>query len=172
MSESYSERTVAGFLEELAARRPAPSGGAAAALTVATAAALAAMAARFARAEELIALAGPADELRARALRLADADAVAYADVLAARDPERKRAALRAAAAVPLDIAAAGAQVAELAARLATQGNRNLVGDARTALLLAGAATRSAAELVEINVGPTDPLATAARRHADTATQA
>lgn len=84
MAERYADLTVAGFLDALAARRPAPSGGAAAALTVASAAALTAMAARFARSAELTGLAGPADELRARLLRLADADAAAYAEVLAA----------------------------------------------------------------------------------------
>src|SRR4051794_13869578 len=84
MAERYADLTVASFLDALAARRPAPSGGAAAALTVASAAALAAMAARFARSAELTGLAEPADELRARLLQLGDADAAAYAEVLAA----------------------------------------------------------------------------------------
>lgn len=166
MSESYGEQTVADFLRALAARQPAPSGGAVAALTVAAAAALAAMAARFARAEVLVALAERADELRARALELADADAAAYAEVLAAAGPERKRAAWRAAAQVPLDIAGIGVEVVELAGRLVADGNPNLVGDARTAVLLAEAAARAAAELVEINTqqgGLDEELLTRAR---------
>ena len=45
-----------------------------------------------------------------------------------------------------------GAEVAELAARLAVAGNPNLRGDSVTAALLAEASARSAACLVDINV--------------------
>ncbi|WP_051580976.1 cyclodeaminase/cyclohydrolase family protein [Pseudonocardia acaciae] len=153
MSERYGDVTVGEFLGELAARRPAPSGGAAAALTLAMAAGLTAMAARFSRSDELAALAGRADELRARALALADADAAAYAEVLAAgRDRTARGEAMRAATEVPLEMARHGAEVAKLAARLAAEGNQNLAGDARTAVLLAEAGVRAAAELVGINV--------------------
>jgi formiminotetrahydrofolate cyclodeaminase len=153
VSERYGDATVGGFLESLAARRPAPSGGAAAALTLAMAAALTAMAARFARSAELNALAGPADELRARLIELADADAEVSADVLAAgRDRAARAEAMRAATEVPLEMARRGAEVAGLAARLAAEGNQNLAGDARAAVLLAEAGVRAAAELVGINV--------------------
>lgn len=65
---------------------------------------------------------------------------------------ERIRAALRHAADVPQQIAAAGARVAELAADVAARGNPNLLGDAHAAVLVAEAATRAAANLVRINV--------------------
>ncbi|MBO0873939.1 MAG: cyclodeaminase/cyclohydrolase family protein [Pseudonocardia sp.] len=153
MSDRYADATVGGFLEALAARRPAPSGGAAAALTLAMAAALTAMAARFSRSDELAGLSEPADELRARLLELADADAAVYAEVLAAgRDRAARAEAWRAATEVPLEMARRGAEVAVLAARLAAEGNQNLVGDARAAVLLAEAGVRAAAELVGINV--------------------
>ncbi|HTF49196.1 MAG TPA: cyclodeaminase/cyclohydrolase family protein [Pseudonocardia sp.] len=160
MSERYGDLTVGGFLDALAARSPAPSGGAAAAVTVASAAALTAMAARFAGSAELTGLAGPADVLRARLLELADADGPAYAQVLAAsRLPAsapdraaRMAAAFRTATEVPLAVARAGVEVAELAARLVAEGNANLVGDSRVAVLLAEAGVRAAAELVGINV--------------------
>src|SRR4051812_6709489 len=71
---------VDGFLSAVAARTPAPGGGAAAGVTCALAAALAAMAARFAGADPD---AERADGLRAQALALADADAAAFAPVLA-----------------------------------------------------------------------------------------
>lgn len=156
---SFSDNTLSEFLAAVASREPAPGGGAVAALTAAAAAGLAAMAARFTTGE-LAELAEPADELRARITPLADADAAAYTQVLAAyqlprTDPDRRTRiteALRGAADVPLRIAEASAEVATLAARLAAGGNPNLVGDARAAALLAEAATRTAVGLVEINV--------------------
>ena len=54
---------------------------------------------------------------------------------------------------VPLEIAAIGARVAQLAVRVAEAGNPNLRGDAVTGAVLAAASARSAACLVDINVG-------------------
>ena len=65
----------------------------------------------------------------------------------------QKREALLGAALVPLEIAEIGARVARLAARVAEAGNPNLRGDAVTGALLAAASARSAASLVDINVG-------------------
>jgi len=160
------------YLAAVAARQPAPSGGAVAAVTVASAAGLVGMAARFSG--ELAGtsispaeLATEADGLRAAVLELGDADAAAYADVLAAyraprEQPDRRdriRGALVEAANVPLRIAEVGAQVAAAGLELARRGNPNLAGDAMTAVLLAEGATRAAAELVRINVelGELDP---------------
>jgi formiminotetrahydrofolate cyclodeaminase len=56
------------------------------------------------------------------------------------------------AADVPLAIAETGAEVASLAARLTTEGNPNLEGDALCAVLLAEAGVRAATKLVEINL--------------------
>jgi formiminotetrahydrofolate cyclodeaminase len=142
------------FLDQLAARTPTPGGGGAAAVTGAMAAGLVAMAARFSssRLPGAGELAERADELRRRAAGLADLDARAYQAVLAAQGDAR-RAALHGAAVVPLEIAEIGAQVAELAARVAQAGNPNLRGDAVTGALLAAASAASAACLVDINVG-------------------
>jgi formiminotetrahydrofolate cyclodeaminase len=60
------------------------------------------------------------------------------------------------AAEVPLRIAETAADVAELGATLAENGNPNLRGDAAGAALLAEAATRVAANLVEINLATTE----------------
>jgi formiminotetrahydrofolate cyclodeaminase len=151
------------FLDQLAARTPAPGGGGAAAITAAMAAGLVAMAARFSEARLPGAgdLAERADELRRQAAGLAEEDARAYAAVLEARrgsgDDAQRRArvgeALRGAAVVPLQIAELGAQAAELAVRVTEAGNPNLRGDAVTGALLAAASARSAACLVDINVG-------------------
>jgi methenyltetrahydrofolate cyclohydrolase len=153
------------FLDLIAAREPAPGGGAAAALTGALAAGLVAMAARFSHAR-LAASAGiarQADELRARAAGLADQDAAAFREVLDAyrrpRDGDgggrRRRiaAALDGAARVPLEIAEIAAEVAGLAEAVAAGGNPNLRGDTVAAAHLAEASARSAAALVDINVG-------------------
>jgi formiminotetrahydrofolate cyclodeaminase len=56
------------------------------------------------------------------------------------------------AADVPLEIAECAASVSELAAEIAERGNPNLRGDAAAASILASAAARVAANLVEINL--------------------
>ncbi|MFL6122044.1 cyclodeaminase/cyclohydrolase family protein [Actinophytocola sp.] len=137
------------FLAEVAARTPAPGGGAVAAMAAASAAALVSMAARFSSSDE-VAEAG--DELRFRLVQLAADDAEAYKAVLATRGEARKEA-LRHATEVPRTIASTAAQVAQLAHGLVENGNRRLLGDARVAELLAEAASRAAAVLVEINTG-------------------
>ena len=152
--ESFLHLSVGGFTERVAARTPAPGGGAVAAVTAASAAALVAMAARFTDWP-----AGPAEKLRARLEPLADADAAAYTEVLASYrlpkdDPLRRgriNEALRVATEVPREVATAARAVAVLADDLVERGNRNLVGDARVAALLARAAAEAAEELVAIN---------------------
>ena len=171
---TLAEATVAELLEQLAAGTPAPGGGTAAALAGAAAAALTEMAATFALAR------GGADSrgiaqaqhragaVRARLLELAEADERSYQPVLDAlaldggdsRRPSALAEALSAAAEVPLEIAAASADVAELAATIArTPGNEHLLGDASTAAIIAEAATRAAVALVELNLrrSPEDP---------------
>ena len=162
---SFLDQPVRGFLDQLAARTPAPGGGGAAAVTGAMAAGLVAMAARFSARQlpEAGDLADQADKLRLMAAQLADMDAQVYAAVLEVfrrrGDADQRREALLAAAMVPLEIAAIGVRVAALAARVAEGGNPNLRGDAVTGALLAAASARSAASLVDINVrlGGLDP---------------
>jgi formiminotetrahydrofolate cyclodeaminase len=103
--------------------------------------------------------------LRTRALELADVEMYAYEPVLEAMrlpedDPqraERIEAAQTEASHSPLEIARAGAELAEFAAELARTGNPNLSGDAIAGALIAEAATQAAARLVAINLttGPT-----------------
>jgi len=166
---SFLDEPVRGFLDQLAARTPAPGGGGAAAVTGAMAAGLVAMAARFSatRLPGAGELADQADELRRRLAQLADLDTRAYAAVLEAlRLPEgtsqrevQRQEALLGAALVPLEIAGIGARVAAMAVRVAEAGNPNLRGDAVTGAVLAAASARSAASLVDINVrlGGLDP---------------
>lgn len=179
MAHSYLDLDVGEFLDAVARREPAPGGGSVAAMTVAMAAGLVAMAARFsAEPGADPGVAQEADEGRRRAAGLAEQDAVAYQQVLEAYsssrdDPtrrERIRQALEAACQVPLEIAGIGVEVAAQASRLAEQGNPTTRGDAETARLLAEAAVRASARLVEINVeaGAGDPdLTRRAQRHID-----
>jgi methenyltetrahydrofolate cyclohydrolase len=160
---SYLDDRLSAFLERVAAREPAPGGGAAAAMTASLAASLVAMAARYSvgRLPDADRLVENAERLRRRAAELADLDAEAYGPVIAAyqavregksSDRQEVRTALRRAAEVPLEIAAVGAETAKIAAKLAAEGKRDVRGDASTALLLAEAATRSAAHLVRVNI--------------------
>ncbi len=147
----------------MASDEPAPGGGAATAVVVALAAGLSGMAARLSadHLADATGLAERADCLRRHVAPLAQEDATAYGRVLAAYHApddgdsevrrERIRTALSGAADVPLAIAEAGAEVAEVAARLAREGNPNLRGDAIAGALLAEAGVRAAAVLVEIN---------------------
>jgi formiminotetrahydrofolate cyclodeaminase len=160
---SFPDQPVGQFLDDVAARTPAPGGGGASAMTAALAAGLVAMAARFSQAQlpGAAEIAGRADDLRRRATELVTEDGEAYGCVLEAfalpRDAagdrdDRIRAALERAAAVPGEMTQIAAQVAGMAARLAAEGNPNLRGDNISAALLAEAAARSAACLVDINV--------------------
>jgi formiminotetrahydrofolate cyclodeaminase len=175
---------VGEFLDELAAARPAPGGGSAAALTVALAAALCAMTAELSARQLAQApqLAAQAQGLLRRAAPLAQADADAYGGVLAAlRAPgqpggrqreEQVSAALAQASEVPLEVAELGDRVAALAADIAGRGNPAVRGDALAAAQLAAAAARTAAALVRINLAevPDDPRpAQAAERAAHAA---
>ena len=144
----------------MASDEPAPGGGAATAVAVALTAGLSGMSARPS-ADYLVyatELAERADRLRRRVAPLAQEDATAYGHVLAAyRNQhagapvglwERIRTALSAPPTCRWPIAEAGAEVA---ARLAREGNPNLRGEAVATALLAEAGVRAAAVLVEIN---------------------
>ncbi|HSK16213.1 MAG TPA: cyclodeaminase/cyclohydrolase family protein [Gaiellaceae bacterium] len=166
------------LLDTIAAETPAPGGGSVAAFATEMAASLTAMAARFARGhwDGSAGAVAQAETLRHRAAPLAGADAEAYENVLTAmRMPADLEAEVRdaligetlsRAADVPLAIAECAADVAELAAEVATSGNPNLRGDAAAASILAASAVRVAGNLVEINLATTADDPRIARAHA------
>lgn len=149
------------LLDAIADRSPAPASGFVSGVVVAMAAALTAMAARRSRdgwpeADGVIA---QAEHLRRRAAPLAQENADAFGEAFAlldapaqGRDVDLGRALTRAAE-VPLMIAQVAADVAALAKEVAECGDPTVRGDATGAALLAQAAARSAAHLVEINLG-------------------
>jgi methenyltetrahydrofolate cyclohydrolase len=162
-SSSFLDASVKEFLDAVPARTPAPGGGAVAAVALSLAAGLTAMAARFAaddwepRAE----IVGRAEELRARIEPLADADAEAYGAFMAERTDENVERIV----AIPFELGEIAAEVAELAAAVAAEGNPNVSGDAAAGADLAAAVASIAARLVEINARPGDERIGGARRH-------
>ena len=158
------ELSVRSLLGEAASESPTPGGGALAALTGALAAGLVEMAARNSPEWELRGAAiAQAKVLRERLAELAPLNDEVYEHALAAlRLPdavgsESKNeligSSLERAAAFPLAIAEAAANVAELAAVVAEDGSSVARGDATAAAMLALGATRAAAHLVGINLG-------------------
>lgn len=91
--------------------------------------------------------------LRSELLALADDDALAVNEAIGARRAGADaRTAFAGAAAPPLAIAQAAAEVAELAALTALHGKRAVRSDALAGSLLAESAARAAANLVAVNL--------------------
>lgn len=170
------DEKIGDFLGQLAARVPAPGGGASAALQAAQGAALLGMVARYTTggkyAEHESTISGviaESDDLRAEALRLAEADAVAFTAVSDAyrlprsSDAEKSARSAAIAAAVagaarpPARLVALAGKVVDLAEVLAAIGNRNVISDVAAAAEAARAAAATARVNVEINLsGITD----------------
>jgi methenyltetrahydrofolate cyclohydrolase len=164
------------FLDSLASEEPAPASGSVAAIVVAMAAGLIAKAARASSDwPEARSAVAQAEQLRRRTAPLAQSDADAYLEALAALHlPDHLESEVRdmalgqvlaRSAEIPLVIAEAGADVASLAAVVAERG---------TAAVLAESATRAAAHLVAVNltVGPDDERVTRARAVTEVAANA
>ncbi len=184
--EEFLRTRVGDWLDALAAADPAPGGGSAAAVTASTAASLVAMTARLSTDSwpEAVGIAVQADVLRERLGALAQTDAETYARTLetlsrpeeipADRRDHELGAALAAAAATPLAITVAAADVALLAADAAGRGEPRVQADAEVALVLAAAAAQAAARLVEVNLAALedDPRVQEARAAAAAAARA
>lgn len=166
-----SDEKIGDFLDQLAARQPAPGGGAAAALQAAQGAALLAMVARYTtgaryaeQAETIEHIITEADELRGIALRLAEADAEAFTAVADAyrlpRDTSEEEAtraavigrALVNAAWPPAQVISVAAVIVNVAEALASIGNRNVAADVAAAAEAARAAAAIARVNIEINL--------------------
>lgn len=163
--------TLNDYLGRLASRNPTPGGGAAAALHAAQGAALVAMVARFSTGgkyeqheQTTSRIISAADHLIDEALRLADADEVAFADVIAsyklpaADDSERGarasaiEAALVQAAQPPARQIRLSGAVVDLAAELLDIASPNVISDIAAAADAARAAATTARVNRDINV--------------------
>jgi len=168
----FSDFPIRGFLEDLASSAPTPGGGTAAAIAGAIGAGLVEMVVALTLAREKYASAHdtvrPIGEAAASAkgelLRLAQEDAEAYDEVVAARrmpkasDAEKAlreehlSAANRRAAEVPLRTARAAAGLLLELPELAEKGNPNAASDTGAAALMLEAATQAALLNVAINL--------------------
>ena len=163
------DETVEAFLGRLAARVPAPGGGAVAALHAAQSAALVAMVARYSDGARYDAglmgrIVTEADGLRTEALGLAEADAEAFGAVAAAYQRPKDTAelvaarsaaiaeALIGAAGPPADVIRTARRLIELAAELLPAGNRNVITDVAAAAEAARAAAVTARVNIEVNL--------------------
>ncbi|MFE9251864.1 cyclodeaminase/cyclohydrolase family protein [Streptomyces sp. NPDC007088] len=174
---SLRSQSLDDYLHGLAARLPAPGGGAVAALHAAQAAALIGMVARYStgpkyadHAPAVDRITTAADELRERALSLAEADAAAFTSVTEAyrlpkNDPREKAArseaiaaALVAAANPPAETVLAAGEIVDLAEALLPVANPNVVSDIAAATEAARAAAVTGRVNIEINLsGIKDP---------------
>jgi formiminotetrahydrofolate cyclodeaminase len=161
-------QSIGGWLNELASSAPAPGGGAAAALEVAIAAALVEMVCNLTIGKGayvdheplMIRARDRAEKLRSEALALADADAQAFAAVIAAyklpkqTDEKAQRrsalieAALLDATEVPRRTATAASHVLDLCVEVIAGANPNVVSD----LAASAAAARSALVTSLVNI--------------------
>lgn len=165
------DETIGEYLDQLAARVPAPGGGAVAALHAAQGAALVEMVANYTtgpryaeHADTINEILTRAGELRHRALVVAAEDATAFTAVTDAyklpKDSEQDKAARSAAILTatigagrpPADTIGIGIEVLDLASRLLPIGNRNVVSDVAAAADSARAAISTGRVNVEINL--------------------
>jgi len=169
------DETISDFLEQLAARVPAPGGGATAALHAAQSAALLAMVARYSDGAKYDAglmshIIAEADGLRNDALTLAESDEEAFAAVAEAyrlpkETAEQKEVrsaavaeALAGAARPQADVIRLALLLVSFAEELLRAGNRNMITDVAAAAEAARAAAGTAQLFIEVNLrGMKDP---------------
>lgn len=145
----YYNKSLQKFLDDLAARKPAPGGGAAAALAGAMGAALIGMVVNFTLGKpaylgynaQLKSILAHAQRLRKKFLRLLDADVQAYQGKDAAKSLS-----------VPLEVCDLCEKAIGLCGPLLTKGNKNLVSDVAVAAVLLEAAFACAYANVLINL--------------------
>lgn len=146
---SYKNKTITKYLDDLAARLPAPGGGSAAALTAAMGASLISMVVNFTLGKpkyagyenELRRILEKSEKLRLEFLNLVDLDVVAY-----------KSKNIRDALNVPFMVARLCFEGIKLCPALVKKGNRNLVSDVAVAAIFLESAFVSAYFNVEINL--------------------
>jgi formiminotetrahydrofolate cyclodeaminase len=168
----FADLSVAQFLDAIASPEPTPGGGTAAAIAAATGAALLTMVASLPKtrnkteneAAALAAVRAALGPVRERLVSLADLDADAFEQVMAAyrlpKTTDQEKAArkdaiqrgLRAATDAPLETLRAAADAVSQARHVAAYGNLSALSDVRVALELLEAAAAGAAANVEINL--------------------
>jgi formiminotetrahydrofolate cyclodeaminase len=185
MDQDFTGETLAAFAGELAAKRPVPGGGGAAAYAGALAASLCAMVARYTTGkkaaapheEELARIVSSMDALSERLVALVDKDAQDYAALSAAfkldkADPARTQtiqARLEAAAQTPLLVMECVAEAVQTLERLEAIGTPSLLSDVGCGAALAAGALDAARMTVYVNTASMTDRALAARLDAKVA---
>lgn len=159
--KKFKNYTLKQYVEQLSQRTPVPGGGSAAALAAALGAALVSMVAHYSLGKGKPALMErkikkilkESEKLKKRFLALVDLDAQAYLAVVKARkkSPKIKKAALKRAREVPLEVCNRCYEAVELTPFLVHHGNAYLVSDIQVANELLLAAFKSAMVNVQIN---------------------
>jgi formiminotetrahydrofolate cyclodeaminase len=150
---SYKDETLKKYLDDLAAKLPAPGGGSAAALTAGLGASLISMVVNFTIGkpkyasfeEELKTILEKSEKLKEEFLRLVDLDVVAY---------ESKN--IRDALDVPFMVCRLCFEAIKLCLLLIKKGNINLISDVAAAAILLESAFAAAYFNVEINLKSID----------------
>jgi len=152
----YLEKSLKDYLDDLAARKPTPGGGSAAALTGALGASLLSMVANFTTGKEkfkelekeMKKILSSTEQLRKRLLELVDLDVMKYKEVCNVRSGTKRQLtkALKEAAEVAKQIEDCSEQALKLSFVLEKRGNVNLISDVRAAQILLKASIKSAAE--------------------------
>ena len=145
----YKDKTLSQYLDDLAAKLPAPGGGSGAAMVAALGAALLSMVINFtlgkpkyaAYEKELAGALQDSERLRAAFLRLVDEDVAAYSS----KDMERSLE-------VPLEICRLCYEAAALCPVVCQKGNVNLASDVAVGIELIEAAFSAAYWNVDINL--------------------
>ncbi|MCP4142839.1 MAG: glutamate formimidoyltransferase [Chloroflexi bacterium] len=169
----YASQEKADFLDEVAAGKPTPGGGSAAAYSAAMGAGLVAMVARLSIGrkkyaeveEEMQDVLSKAEDLRASLTQAVDEDAASFTAIMQAfklpkASEEEKSIRLKAiqaatlyASEVPLQTASDAVKVMKLALKVASVGNANAITDGASGAAMARAALTSAGYNVRINLG-------------------
>lgn len=159
----YIDKSLKTYLDDLAAKKPAPGGGSAAALVGATGAALLAMAANFTVGKEkykqfekeVSSILTKLEDLRKRLMAQVDGDVEAYTKLSAMFKTKKGRELdddLKEAVAVPFDIAKVSVDTLKLGLELVDRTNPNLISDIGVANELLVASYEGAKYNVEINL--------------------
>lgn len=157
----YANKCLRKYLDDLAAKKPAPGGGSAAALVGALASSLLSMVANYTVGrdkykpyeKEIKYCLKQSERIRKRLLQLVDLDVQAYTCVVEARErgEKQRKIALKKASCVPAEVARLCYEAINLCPVLARKGNKNLISDVQVAAEFILAAFNSAIINEEIN---------------------
>lgn len=158
----WQKSSLEDYLHELAARKPVPGGGSAAALMGATGVALITMAARYALGKgrprtvenKLKKIVKESERIRKRLLKLVDLDVRAYSRLVKLRqvDAPRKGKIWREAQKVPREVCQLSYAAVRLTPLLVHQGSPYLICDVEVALDALGAAFNAALRTLKSNL--------------------